>query len=106
MVCFWGGEIKELVFIDSSIVLSTTEGTYVAELEQKNSFKVVKVLKHELVSASISHTHYQSTLASLSLDMKKIQIFSLMSKTGNVIKRSSNPLTNEGLVCAGGYSKQ
>jgi hypothetical protein len=59
-----------------------------------------------LVSACISHTHYQSTLASLSLDMRKIQIFSLVSKTANIIKRSNNPLTNEGIVCAGGYGKE
>jgi hypothetical protein len=38
--------------------------------------------------------------------MRRIQIFSLVAKTSNIIKRTNNPLTNEGLVCAGGYDNQ
>lgn len=82
------------MFIDNLIVLSGTDGTYVGEVEQTHNLKVVKLRKLDLVSACVSHAHYQSMFVSLSLDLRKIQIFTLLSKSQTIAKRSSNPLTN------------
>jgi hypothetical protein len=64
------------------------------------------VRKVDTVSSFITHTDYQTTLVSLSKNFKKIKFLKMDELKNDISKIKGSPLTNEGLVCAGGYSKE
>lgn len=103
---FWEGTIKDLVFIDHYIILNAESGLFIVEIKMGHNFKVIQVKKVDSWVASLAHTQYQSVLVVLSQNYRDIQFLRLDGFAGRVQKVGGNPLTNEGLVCAGGYSAQ
>lgn len=55
---------------------------------------------------ALSYTQYQSIMVFLSQNYKLIQFLKFDYPSSVIQKNSGNPLTNEGLVCAGGYSTE
>lgn len=60
----------------------------------------------DTVASYIAYSDYQTTLITLSKNNKKIQFLKVEDAKNNISKIKGNPLTNEGIVCAGGYSKE
>ena len=71
-----------------------------------NTFKVTQVKKVNSSVGCLAHSEYQSLLVTLNENFRVIEFLKLGKSTSNLQKVSTSPLTNEGLVCAGGYSTE
>jgi hypothetical protein len=88
------------------MVLNTEEGVYLVEVRFDNSFKLSAAKRIETEAAWLAHTQYQSVLVLVERNLKSVQFLRLNCEKQGVRKVTGSPLTNEGLVCAGGYSNE
>lgn len=103
---FWDGYIEHVDFVDSFLLVKTTQGLYLSEIVQQSSIKLRNPKKLVDEISSFEVVTYASEVVVISKDLSKIRTMRVFTSALSEKVPLTNTLINPADQCMGGYSLQ
>jgi hypothetical protein len=96
--------VKQVGFLEGFVAINTDSHFYLADIQLEHQF-VLKSVREFGETDEFAVAEYQSVLVLIVNKLRTITIARVAKDLGELVKtQERNPLTNQGLVCAGGFS--